>query len=100
MMDRIEALLASGQAHSIFTGTSAVKWHKRFATIRTGMGETIATGWGDTVTDALADALSRIGPPVFDTVSEPQMPPLTTQPVTVTTQPAMPGFTRNRMPGM
>ena len=87
-LDRIEQLLVSGQAHSIYFGTSVVKWHKRFATIRTGAGETIATGWGDTGEAALADALTRIGTPTLDMVSEPQL----------TTRPYVPGLTR--IPGL
>jgi hypothetical protein len=88
-MDRIEQLLANKQAHSIFFGTSVLKWRERFATIRTGAGETIATGFGSTGEEALADALSKIGPPVLDMASEPQF----------TTRPAIPGLTR-RIPGL
>ena len=88
-MDRIEQLLATGVAHSVFVGNSVLKWRERFATIRTGSGETIATGFGNTAEEALADALSHIGPPVHDMVSEPQL----------TTRPAIPGLTR-RIPGL
>jgi diaminopimelate epimerase len=82
-LDKIEALLASGACHSVYVGQSVVKGNPRFATITTGSGETVARGKGATATAALEDALDK----------------LHKRPVTVVTQPAMPGFTRNAMPG-
>lgn len=88
-MDRLEQLIASKQAHSVFFGYSVLAWRDRFATIRTGAGETIATGHGKTVEEALTDALNNIGPPKLDHASEPHA---------MTNRPHIPGL--NRIPGL
>ncbi len=81
---QLDDLIERRVIHSVFFGQSATKTHKRFATLRTGMGETVATGEGQTGEEALRDALAK----------------LTRQPA-VTTMPAMPGMTRPAaMPGM
>ncbi len=82
-MKELDQLIDSGHVHTVFVGASAMPGRKRFATFRTGPGETVATGAGDTCEEALRDALGKLG----------RIP-------AVTTQPAMPGMTRNRMPGM
>ena len=87
-LKRAEELAASGCM--FFFGKSVVAGNPRFATIRSGGGDTVATGKGQTCEEALIDAMSNIGPPRLDLVSEPQLKPVMPR--------AMPGI--RKLPGM
>lgn len=62
MFEQIDDLIDRGVIHTVFVGKS-VTVKKRFATLRTGAGETVSTGQGNTTTEALQDALARVGQP-------------------------------------
>lgn len=75
ILAQIDALLASGGAHTVFIGRSVVPGLPRLVTLRTGAGVTVAEGRGQTATEALADALQRVAVrPMPTVVTKPAMP--------------------------
>jgi len=75
ILAQIDALLASGGAHTVFIGRSVAPGQPRFVTLRTGAGVTVAEGRGQTAAEALADALQRVSVrPMPVVVTQPAMP--------------------------
>lgn len=62
MFEQLDDLIEKGVIHSVFVGRS-VTASPRFATLRTGAGDTVSTGKGRTCADALQDALNKVGGP-------------------------------------
>lgn len=78
ILAQIDALLASGGAHTVFIGRSVVPGSPRFVTFRTGAGVTIAAGRGQTAAEALVDALQHVSVrPMPAVVTQPAMPMMT-----------------------